>query len=309
MKFVDYYQVLGVERSASPAEIKAAYRKLAHRYHPDVSKDPQGEEKFKQIAQAYDTLKDPDKRAEYDRLGRRASGEEFVPPQSWREQFGNRTDFEDIDLADILSAFTSGRQGSARRQRARPHRGEDYEVNLDVTVEQIHKGGEAELTVELPERDEYGLPRRTPRTFQVRIPPGASDGQRLRLTAKGGPGLHGGTAGDLYVKLRLVPHALYRVSGRDLYLDLPITPAEAVLGASVDVPTLDGWVSLTLPPDTPAGRNLRLAGRGLPDAQGRRGDLYAVVRIELPRTSSPEERALYKKLAECSSFKPRDHFA
>jgi curved DNA-binding protein len=313
MKYKDYYQILGVERSASDDEIKKAYRKLAHKYHPDISKDPKGEEKFKDIAEAYATLKDPEKRAEYDRIGQRRPGEEFTPPPEWGQQFGGGAQmFDDIDLADILAAFgRGGRTGAAGRAggRARdfPMAGQDYEVETPVSLEQIARGGEIDVRVELPEYDSQGIPRRVPHTFRVAIPKGAADGQRLRLPGKGGPGRNGGKPGDLYVHLALAPHPLYRVNGRDLTLDLPLAPWEAVLGAKVRIPTLGGAVELDIRPGTVAGRKLRLGGRGLPAADGSTGDLYAVVKIEVPASVGAREKELFEQLAQTSNFDPRRH--
>jgi curved DNA-binding protein len=307
MKFIDYYKVLGVERTATLAEIKQAYRKLAHQYHPDVSKNPEGEEKFKEVAEAYATLKDPEKRAEYDKLGTHQPGEDFVPPHDWQEAFHQGgAAFSDVDLADIIAAFTSGRhQAGARRAR----HGQDFEVPIPITLEQIYHGAEVNIDVTLPEYDQQGLPHRVPHTFKVRIPKGATNGQRLRLPGKGGPGLNGGKAGDLYLIMQLQPHPLYRVNGKDLYLDLPLAPWEAVLGARVQVPTLGGTVELNIPAGTTAAKQLRLAKRGLPSAKDTAGDLFAVVRIDVPKSPTERERELFTQLAADSTFNPRAHFA
>jgi curved DNA-binding protein len=312
MKYKDYYQALGVDRNATQDEIKKAYRKLAHEYHPDVSKDPKGEEKFKEIAEAYATLKDPEKRREYDSLGRHAPGESFTPPPDWQQHFGagDQSMFDDLDLADILSAFTGARTG---RGRGRGHEGfampgQDFEVAVPVTLEQLYRAEDIDVSLELPEYDARGIPHRVPRTFRISVPRGATDGQRLRLPGKGGPGSSGGKSGDLYVKLTLQPHRLYRVDGRDLYIDLPLAPWEAVLGAKVLVPTLGGPVELSVKPGILAGQRMRLTGRGLPKAGGGSGDLYAVVQIEVPRTVSQRERELYEQLASASNFNPRRHF-
>lgn len=231
MKFKDYYQALGVARSASADEIKKSYRKLAHKYHPDVSKDPGGEEKFKEVAEAYATLKDPEKRQAYDDLGRRPAGESFTPPPDWQQRFHmDESGFEDVDLSDLFAAF--GRAGHGPRpQSDPPRRGQDFEIVAPVTLEQIFHGGEIEVRAEVPESDSNGLVHRAVRTFRITLPKGAGDGYRLRLAGKGGPGYKGGPVGDLYVALALQPHSLYRPSGRDLYLDLPLAPWEAALGA------------------------------------------------------------------------------
>jgi curved DNA-binding protein len=305
MKYVDYYQVLGVERTATLAEIKQAYRKLAHKYHPDVSKNPEGEAKFKEVAEAYATLKDPKKRAEYDQLGTHRPGEEFVPPHEWQQQFyQSGGDFSDVDLADLFAAFGAGHHRGAPRAR----RGQDFEVPVSLTLEQVYNGTTIYLTVPLPEYDEQGLLHRRPHTFKVNIPKGAANGQRLRLPGKGGPGINGGKSGDLYIIMNLLPHALYRVDGHNLSMDLPLAPWEAALGASVKIPTLGGTVELNIPAGTSSGRQLRLAKRGLPNSKGEMGDLYAVVKIDIPKTMTDKERELYTQLAAASSFNPRAHF-
>jgi curved DNA-binding protein len=308
MKYKDYYEILGVKRDASADEIKKAYRKLAQKYHPDVTQDPQGEEKFKEVAEAYETLKDPDKRAAYDQLGRYQPGQDFQPPPDWGERYarGGGFSFEDIDLEDLFAGLGRGRRGGAGATFRMP--GQDYEVTAAIALEDAYRGTEVELALSAPDVDEQGRVRRVARNFKVRIPPGATDGQRLRLAGQGGKGLNGGRDGDLYVTVRLRAHRLYRVSGHDLYLDLPVTPAEAVLGASVEIPTLSGTVALKIPPNTRAGQQLRLAGRGLPRASGEAGALYAVVRIVVPPAASERERELYRQLAGASSHDPRIHF-
>lgn len=308
MKYKDYYQILGVDRDASADEIKKAYRRLAHEYHPDVSKDPKAEERFKEIGEAYGTLRDPEKRREYDSLGRRAPGESFAPPPGWQQHFGAGANaFDDVDLADILSAFTSGRRSGRGTRGNVPTPGQDYEVGAQVSLEQLYRGDEIDVSVQIPEHDARGMPRRVPRTFRVRLPRGTRAGHKMRLAGKGGPGHHGGRPGDLYVVLDVQPHPIYRISGRDLYMDLPLTPWEAVLGAKVEVPTLGGTVELTIRPGTTSGQRLRLAGRGLPQSDGTAGDLYAVVQIEVPKTLTPRERELYEQLAAASGFNPRAH--
>jgi len=309
MKFKDYYQAMGLERTASTADIKKAYRKLAHQYHPDVSKDPQGEEKFKALAEAYATLKDPEKREAYDNLGTRSGGEQFTPPPDWQQRY--KTDasgFDDVDLADIFAAFGQRGKGGRPRQDFPVH-GQDYEIAAPVSLEQVFRGGEIDVRAELPEYDQNGLAHRIAHAFKVTLPAGAADGQRLRLAGKGGSGRNGGQAGDLYVVLKLLAHPLYRISGRDLYLDLPLAPWEAVLGGSIEIPTLAGSVSLNIRPGTLAGQKLRLAKRGLGARDGSHGALYAVVRIDVPKQTSPREQVLYEQLAANSSFQPRAHFA
>lgn len=304
MKFKDYYSTLGVERDANVDAIKKAYRKLAHKYHPDVSKDPQGEEKFKEVAEAYETLKNPEKRAAYDQLGRHAPGEDFRPPPGWGAQHGDsQFSFDDADLADLFAGLSGGRHAGGGQIRMP---GQDFEVAAPISLLDAYRGTEIELNLSVPEPDAQGRLHRVPRKLKVRIPKGATDGQRLRLAGRGGKGLNGGRDGDLYLNITLHPHPLYRVSGHDLYIDLPLAPWEAVLGASINVPTLAGPVYLKVPPNTPAGQKLRLSGRGLPRPQGKEGDLFAITQIVVPATATDAERGLYEQLAKDSVFNPRE---
>jgi curved DNA-binding protein len=309
MKYKDYYQILGVERDADGDAIKKAYRKLAHKYHPDVSKDPAGEEKFKEIADAYQTLKDPEKRAAYDQLGRHKPGQDFQPPPDWGKQYGDtQFSFDDVDLADLFAGLAGGGRRPGASGARFTMRGQDYEVTAHISLAEASRGTMVDLNLTVPEYDEQGRLHRVQRSFKARIPKGATDGQRLRLPGKGGKGAGGGPDGDLYLNIALHPHALYRVSGHDLYLDLPLTPWEAALGAVVVVPTLGGPVHLKVPPGTPAGQKLRLAGRGLPKPGAGEGDLYAIAQIVVPTVLSERERALFKELADGATFNPRGHF-
>jgi curved DNA-binding protein len=313
MKYKDYYSILGVERGAGDDVIKKAYRKLAQKYHPDVSKDPQGEDKFKEIAEAYETLRDKEKRAAYDQLGQQRPGQEFTPPPGWETRFGDGTmSFDDIDLADLfagLSGMGAGRaRGGPRMRPDMPLPGQDYEVTAHITLDDAYNGALIDLNLSVPDYDAQGRVRRVQRDFKARIPKGATDGQRLRLPGQGGKGMNGGPNGDLYLNIALHPHPLYRVDGHDLYLDLPLAPWEAALGATVNVPTLAGAVSLRVPPGTSAGRKLRLAKRGLPRPNGSAGDLFALVQIAVPTVLTDRERALFKELADSSTFNPRGHF-
>ena len=308
MKYKDYYQALGIDRSATTDQIKKAYRKLAHQYHPDVSKDPKGEEKFKEVAEAYATLKDEEKRREYDSLGRHAAGEQFTAPPEWQQQYGaGPSSFDDVDISDILNAFRSGRGGSGFGSSRFPERGEDYEIPVAVSLEKIYSGGVTDISVELPDYDEHGLPHRTAHTFRITIPKDAYAGQRMRLGGKGGRGSNGGKPGDLFVILKIAPHPLYRISGRDLYLDLALSPWEAVLGTTVKIQTPGGIVELKIKPGTSTGRHLRLAKRGLSRAKGDPGDLFAVVQIVIPEKASLSEVELYGELAANSDFDPRSN--
>ncbi len=321
MKYKDYYAALGLERGASAEEVKKAYRRLARKFHPDVSKETGAEERFKDVAEAYQTLKDPAKRAAYDQLGSHAPGQDFRPSndwqEQWRQQFGDAPHAgggpnsdagaqfsEEIDLSDLF-AHLGARRGGGRGGAHAAMPGQDYEIAVPITVEQAFAGTQINLDLNVPEYDEAGRLRRVPRAFRARIPRGASEGQRLRIPGKGGKGFQGGRDGDLYLDIRLTPHRLYRVSGHDLYLDLPLAPWEAVLGASVEVPTPGGRVRMKVPAGARAGQQLRLPARGLPTPRGEAGDLYAVVQVVLPETVSESERELYQKLAAGSTFEPR----
>ena len=330
MKFKDYYEILGVARDASADEIKKAYKKLAHKYHPDISKDPEGEEKFKEVNEAYKTLKDPELRKAYDQLGRHNPGEQFRPPPGWEQYaqgagfsgahggggggFGG-AGFEDIDLSELFAqmgrqrgAYAGRAQGAHTGGQAFKAPGQDFEVTAHISLDEAAKGTTLELNLEMPEYDAQGRLHRVPQVFKARIPKGATDGQKMRLPGKGGKGFNGGANGDLYLNIALHPHPLFRPDGHDLFLDLPVTAWEAALGAEIDVPTLDGAVRMKIPAGTPAGRKLRLGGRGLPKPKEGAGDLYVIVQIATPTELSDAEKALYQQLSEASTFNPRGHF-
>jgi curved DNA-binding protein len=299
MKYKDYYAALGVPNDADLDQIKKAYRKLARLHHPDVSKEPDAEAKFKDAAEAYATLKDPEKRAAYDELGRRPQGEEFAPPPQWTHEHASAgTSFEDMDLADLLAALGRGQRGGARGPVSLA--GRDYEASARISLEDAYHG----TTVKLDLSDEGGA-----RMLEVSVPAGVSEGQKLRLRGKGGKGRNGGPDGDIYLHILLAPHPVFRADHHDLYFDLTLSPWEAALGAQVQVPTLDGPVLLTVPAGTRAGRKLRLRDRGLVDKKKERGNLYAVVRIDVPATLTPRERELFEELASHSRFEPRGPLA
>jgi curved DNA-binding protein len=316
VKYKDYYAILGVARDAKADDVKKAYRKLAQKFHPDVTKDPKGEEKFKEIAEAYQTLKDPEKRAAYDQLGTAYQpGQDFRPPPDWAKEFrdgaGNPGgfSFDDLDLSDLFEGFSARSRGGSRGRSTLRMPGADYEVTVRLTLEDALRGTQVELNLNMPEFDADGVARHAPKTVKARIPKGATDGQRLRLRGQGGKGGNGGRDGDLYLNIVLHPHALFRPSGHDLYIDLPLAPWEAALGATIEVPTLDGAVNLKVPPGTTAGRKLRLGKKGLPKPGGGEGDLYAIVQIVNPPEPGARERELFKELSEVSRFDPRDHFS
>ena len=305
MKYKDYYAALGVPRDADLAEVKKAYRKLARQHHPDMSKASDAEARFKDAAEAYATLKDPEKRAAYDELGRHPAGEEFAPPPQWRSRgdtsgdpsggFAGQ-DFGDLDLADFLASLGRGRRPAGHGAAPGPIPGRDFETSVRISLEDAHRG--ATLNIEVDDQDGA-------RTLQVTVPPGVNEGQKLRLKGKGGPGFAGGARGDIYLHILLAPHPVFRADRHDLYFDLALAPWEAALGAEIEVPTLDEPVLLTVPALTHSTRKLRLRGRGLANGRGGRGDLYAVVHIDMPTSLSERERELYQELARVSSFNPR----
>ena len=309
MQYKDYYKILGVKREASEDEIKKAYRKLARKYHPDVSKEKNAEEKFKEANEANDVLSDKEKRAAYDNLGSYQPGQDFRPPPGWGQHSGGRADYGNMDFGDLFSQMFGGGVGHGQRHGGRgfAQAGQDFEVALEITLEEAYQGAEKTLQLEVPEPSPQGGMVRVPRTIKLRIPKGASEGQRLRLAGKGGPGQHGGGAGDLYLRLHFLPHAWFKPGeGHDLTLEVPITPWEAALGASVDIPTLAGKVRLKVKPGSRSGQKMRLAGKGLPKAKEGHGDLYAVFQIATPETLSDQERALFEELQSVSEFKPRN---
>lgn len=296
MKYKDYYAALGVPVDADLLQIKKAYRKLARQHHPDVSKAPDAESRFKEAAEAYATLKDPEKRAAYDELGRRPTGEEFSAPPQWRhDHAAEAAGFENAELADLLAALGRRHAGGFARGPV-PQHGQDYETAARISLDDAHHG----TTINLDLNEREGV-----KTLQVTIPAGVTEGQKLRLRGKGGKGQQGGTDGDIYLHITLAPHAIFRPDGHDLHFDLVLAPWEAALGKDVEVPTLDGPVMLTIPAGTQSGRKLRLRERGLANSRGGRGHLYATVRIDVPATLTEKERDLFNQLAQVSGFNPR----
>ena len=313
----DYYQVLGVDRSAGQQQIQHAYRKLARRFHPDINKDPGAEERFKQITEAYEVLSDPQKRSRYDRFGEhwRQVPEGYAGPMPGTGPFGGGSSrrvhvntggggfgdagFAGVDFEDLLGGLFGGRPGSTGgfgRGARGSAPGADTEAEIELSVEDAYSGGRRRIT----------LPTAAgPRSYEVNLPAGVTDGQRIRLAGQGAAGVGGGPRGDLYLVVRLAPHPRYRVDGRDITVELPVAPWEAALGASVPVDTPAGPVQVQVPAGSSSGRRLRLRGRGMPQPTGAAGDLYAEVKIAVPAQPSPAERDLWQRLAAASRFDPR----
>ncbi len=312
MEFKDYYQVMGVARDATEAQIKQAYRKLARKFHPDVSKLKDAEARFKELGEAYEVLKSPEKRAAYDQLGSGPRpGEDFRPPPGWDSGFefsgagragGNDTDYSDFFAS--LFGREAGGAGSRGRRRAASTHGEDQHAKIVLDLEASLAGGQRSLTLRAPSLDADGHVTTKDRTLNVQIPKGILAGQSIRLAGQGAPAeASGGTPGDLFLEVEFHPHRLYRVDGRDLYLSLPVAPWEAALGATVATPTPSGEVQLKIPAGSRGGGKLRLKGRGIPASPP--GDLYAVIEIALPSAQEESARAAYLAFAAALPFNPR----
>jgi curved DNA-binding protein len=309
MEFKDYYQIMGVRRDASQDEIKRAYRKLARKYHPDVSKEADAEAHFKEVGEAYEVLKDPEKRAAYDRLGATwKAGQEFHPPPEWDQFYefhgGGPAGADTSGFSDFFeSLFGRGFGWSDRGARQFHARGEDTYARAIIDVEDAYRGTTRSLALQYTEAGADGRPRLKTRTLNVRIPKGVYQGQHVRLAGQGGAGIGQGGAGDLYLEVGFRPHPLYHVDGRDVYVNLPVAPWEAALGATVKVPTPVGSVELKIPPGSTSGRKLRLKGRGIPGKTP--GDLYVVVQISLPPADTEAARAAYREMEKAFRFNPR----
>jgi curved DNA-binding protein len=299
----DYYETLGVPRDASNEDIRKAYRKLARQYHPDVNKDPGAEDRFKEVSEAYEVLRDDEKRAKYDRLGSNwnrgddVSGASGFDPRDFGNGAGGGTRFDfggggfgGADFSDMFEGLFGARGGGRGRAGAGfSARGGDHEATLELSLEEAARGGKKKISLA------------DGRDYDVSIPPGVRDGQRIRLAGEGGEGLGGGPRGDLFLRVRIKPHRRFRRRGNDLETDLPVTPSEAALGATVPVKTLDGaTVQIKVPAGSSSGRKLRLRGQGMPG-----GDLYARLMIHVPKKLSKAEREAYERLAEVSDFDPR----
>ena len=336
VKFQDYYEVLDVPRGASQDEIRKAYRKLARKYHPDINKTKDAEERFKKIGEAYEVLSDPDKRKRYDTLGENwSSGQDFTPPPGWDffgqpsaggrgrtfhfEGFGD-SPFEGKGFSDFfemlfgrgfggLGDFESGDRAApagfeAGRRNGGAATGGDHEAEFTITLEEAYTGTRKQIALQTEETGR-GRPSRTVKRIEVTVPAGIPDGKRLRLAGQGARGRSGGPAGDLYLTVRIAPHPRFRLKGADIEVDVPITPWEAALGAKIEVPIVGGTATLTLPSGIASGKKLRIKGKGLLARPGQPGDLYAVIQIEVPKALTARERQLFEELARTSSFKPR----
>lgn len=312
MDFKDYYAALGVAPDADDKTIKTTYRKLARKYHPDVSKEPDAEEKFKEVAEAYDVLKDPQKRAEYDELRRYGqAGQRFEAPPGWQPSggFTNQSSQFEGDFSEFFESVFGGRAAGGGQRQPQARRGRDVEMELPVFLEEVQGGQTKPVEYSITTHDEFGRPQVPQRkSLNVKIPTGVADGERIRLKGQGGSGIAGGPSGDLYLIIRLVPHPIFDVEGHNLMVTVPLAPWEAALGARVEVPTLDGRINLSVPPDSQTGQRLRIKGKGLAAKQGS-GDLYAVLKIVMPPTSTEAARELWAELAKEVSFDPRSKWS
>jgi curved DNA-binding protein len=316
--YKDYYQIMGVARDASQDDIKRAYRRLARKFHPDVSKEANAEDKFKEVQEAYEVLKDPQRRSAYDQLGSNwRAGQEFRPPPDWGRDFefstssfggagGGQADFSDFfaSLFGQRSPFGQQRSGGGGRGRGGfAAAGEDHVAKIQIELEDAFRGSSQTIELKSPQLGDDGHVTVQPRTLKVTIPAGVIEGQRIRLAGQGSPGVGGGPAGDLYLEIGFRPHRLFTVEGRDLTLTLPIAPWEAALGATVQTPTLAGPVDLRIPPNAKAGQKMRLKGRGLPGPTV--GDQYVVLKIVQPPADTPRAKELYEQMQRELPFDPR----
>ncbi len=323
VQFKDYYEILGVSRDATKDELQRAYRKLARKFHPDLNKEAGSEEKFKEINEAYEVLKDPAKREKYDQFGSNwQQGDNFQPPPGWqhrsdfsRGQQGPEEAFfwgsDGGEYSDFFEALFGGRfqenvQGApGGRPFSINRRGSDHEAVLRIPLEEAFRGGTKTITMQSTEPGLDGNHSSREKRYDVKIPPGIMPGQKIRLSGQGGKGSGSGGSGDLYLKVEIEPHPRFRPEGHDLYTELAITPWEAALGAQIDIQTLDETVTLKVPSGTQSGQKLRLRAKGMPKPKGLRGDLYAVMKIKVPKKLSKKERQLFEELSKVSSFNPR----
>ncbi len=315
MEYRDYYQLLGVARTATAEEIKKSYRRLARKYHPDVSKEKDAEQKFKEVQEAYEVLKDPEKRAAYDQLGSEwKSGQQFRPPPDWASGFefsggarpgaGGAHGFDGEGFSDFFSSLFGGASPFGGGARRTPRQGRDHHARIDIDLEEAFGGGTRTLELKRPDVKADGSLDVRAHTVRVSIPAGVTDGQLIRLAGQGERSAGGARAGDLYLEVHIRPHRLYQLEGRDVTLTLPIAPWEAALGATVTVPTLGGPVDMQVPSGAQSGQKLRLRGRGLPGQPP--GDAYVQLKIVVPPASSPQARAVYEEMrTKLGTFDPR----
>jgi curved DNA-binding protein len=309
LEFKDYYETLGVARDASAAEIKKAYRKLARKYHPDVSKEPNADARMKEVNEANAVLSDNEKRAAYDKLGRNYhAGQEFHAPPDWDQgaefSTGGFSSTGGADFSDFFSEiFGRARHGHGGGQAHFNARGEDHHTQIMLDLRDAYFGATHSIHLRVPETDAHGRTRLKDRKLDVHIPKGVREGQMIRLTGQGYPGIANGPAGDLYLEVKFRHHPRYHVEGRDVYATLPLTPWEAALGGTVAAPVPDGILEVRIPAGSQSGRKLRLKGRGIPGAHP--GDLYLVLEVMLPEADTPQARELYQKMAQELAFNPR----
>jgi curved DNA-binding protein len=304
-EYKDYYKIMGVARDVSQDELKRVYRRLARKYHPDVSKEANAEARFKEVQEAYEVLKDPQKRAAYDQLGSNwRQGQEFRPPPDWGQNFEFSGSFgEEGGFSDFFSSLFGQRPGAGggRARGGGPRgfamAGDDQVASIEIDLEDSFRGGSQTIELKGPQT----------RTLKITIPSGILEGQRIRLAGQGSPGHGGGPSGDLYLEVKFREHRLFKADGRDVTLTLPVAPWEAALGATVPTPTLAGTVDLRIPPNAKSGQRLRLKGRGLPGSTQNdvAGDQYVVLKIVLPPADSPQARELYERMQRELSFDPR----
>jgi curved DNA-binding protein len=319
MEFKDYYEVMEVKRDATQDEIKRAYRKLARKYHPDVSKQSDAEVRFKELGEAYEVLKDPEKRAAYDQLGANwKAGQDFKAPPDWDAGFefsgggytggfggdgGDAGAYSDFFESLFGQGFRSAGQGGYRTQGGFHARGSDHHAKVLIDLEDAMNGASRSFSLRVPKVDAQGHVTTSERVLKVNIPKGVKQGQHIRLAGQGKPGMGGGKPGDLYLEIEFNPHSIYRVEGRDIYLDVPITPWEAALGATIKVPTPASRVDLKIKPGSASGNKLRLKGRGIPGNPP--GDLYVVLGISLPAATTDKAKKIYTDMQQALDFNPR----
>lgn len=312
MEYRDYYDILGVDRNATQDAIKQAYRRLARKYHPDVSKEADADKKFKDLGEAYEVLKDPEKRAAYDKFGSNwQNGQDFEPPPNWDAGFEFRgagyTGGSDGDYSDFFETLfgRSGYTGGGARRGTFRMKGEDQHAKIVIRPADAYNGSRQTITLSRATVDDQGRVTTTPHNLQITIPKGIIEGQRIRLEGQGMPGTGGAPAGDLFLEIAIADDPVFKVDKRDIHLDLPITPWEAALGATITVPTLGGKVQLKIPPGSQGGRKLRLKGRGLSTAT-KKGDQIVNLRIVVPEAKTQEQKELYRKMAEIMPVNPRN---